>query len=552
MAARPPVDLSIEVESVNGARYRWDQNQAPGSRLGAFSFRTKIGDGFSDASGQLPRRIDQDYPDLSLFNWIKATGVDGTIAYEGRVEAMPRDLSDSHSIGVTCAGGMVTAARNTFTEVYVDRDLSQWTAPGLVRRSALYAQNRQPIGDPSVIWDDYTNQQAVATVWNGPWASGFAPISEAWYDAGPFNAIREINYAWTIQTNQTDPSNTGFSWQLFTAPDSAASASDASPNLRAAGPGGLNGFTPAHRYRYAILQASFNGPAGGTDGVDYGVSWNRVAVFGDHGVPKRAGEPNQPGGVYASDVIRDIIARFCPKLNSRGVKDTDYSIPHLVYRDQTKPFDAFTDLNKYHGWHLGVWDDKTVHFRPYNMAEYDWEVRTDGELAATFGLQGDSTADLRNGIVVTYQDVFTGKTETLRPETHPELRDTDPNNPVNEAGYLETGDLVSISVPTTEAGALQVGRLLLADSNRPKAPGTITVRNHIRDRVGNWQPAWMVRAGDRLRISSLPFDGPRLVTETVWDNEAKTMTISVEGAASGVDSLMERQLVGIAARNLSI
>ena len=81
---RPSLELFAEVETASGARYRWDANQAPGSRLQNFSFRTKIGEGFSDASGTLARRIDFDYPDLNLVDSIVVVGGDGTIAYEGQ------------------------------------------------------------------------------------------------------------------------------------------------------------------------------------------------------------------------------------------------------------------------------------------------------------------------------------------------------------------------------------------------------------------------------------------------------------------------------------
>jgi hypothetical protein len=61
-----PLDLFVEVTTPDGTRYKWNANEAPGSRPINLSFRSKIGEGFSDASLQLPRRIDLDYPDLNL------------------------------------------------------------------------------------------------------------------------------------------------------------------------------------------------------------------------------------------------------------------------------------------------------------------------------------------------------------------------------------------------------------------------------------------------------------------------------------------------------
>jgi hypothetical protein len=90
------------------------------------------------------------------------------------------------------------------------------------------------------------------------------------------------------------------------------------------------------------------------------------------------------------------------------------------------------------------------------------------------------------------------------------------------------------------AAAAQIGRIALAEFNLPKAPGTITVTGHIKDRAGHWQQGWRVRAGDTVAITDHPNDRPRLVTETTWDHDSKTLTISVEGPAHRLDAVLDR------------
>jgi hypothetical protein len=549
MALKPPLDLYIEVDTIGGGRYRWDAQQAPGSRLQSFTFATKTGDGFSEASGQLSRRIDQDYPDLQLANGIRVVGTDGSVAYEGRVQALPRDLGDAHSISVTTAGWMANASDRPGSEIYVDRNLSSWGPPTVARNSALYQQNRVPT-DPSTITGG--GAAAVSTTFGDSWVAPYTPISEAWYDAGSANNVGRVAYGWARVVGLNPSVDPNWFWAVFSSPDEVASTASSTGNLAGAGPIGLQEFIASAGARYALLQLSYVSSPAGQQGAAYSLNWQNLAVYGTHTLNLYQGAVGEPRGVFASDVIRDAIARWCPMLNANGVVQSNYVIPHLVYRDPTMPFDMFTDVNKYHLWHLGCWEDRTVHFRPYDMGDWDWEVRTDGDSPAGFSGQGDSTSDLRNGIIIQYPDVFTGNTETVRPETHPELRDTNPNNPWNRAGYLVTGPAVTISVPTTQAGALQFGRLLLDDSNRPKAPGQITVTGHVRDRVGTWQQAWKVRAGDRVAITSLPFDGPRLVTETSYDNESKTLTMTLEHGASGVEALLDRITTGLAANNLGL
>jgi pimeloyl-ACP methyl ester carboxylesterase len=114
---------------------------ARGCRTGVTARRSAKG--FSDGGGQLARRIDQDYPDLNLVDNLVLTGADGSIAYEGRVSAMPRDLSDTHSIGVTTAGWMAHAKDRMFQEIYVDRDVGQWGDMPLERKARTSASRTQ-------------------------------------------------------------------------------------------------------------------------------------------------------------------------------------------------------------------------------------------------------------------------------------------------------------------------------------------------------------------------------------------------------------------------
>jgi hypothetical protein len=144
-----PLDLYMEVTTAEGTHYRWDANQLAGSRPLNLSFRSKIGEGFSDASLQLARRIDLDYADLNLGDSVSITGADGGIVYEGYVAAMPRELADSHSIGVTLTGWMSHAKDRRFQEIYVDRDAGQWGAMPVERRALVAPQRSASATSPT-------------------------------------------------------------------------------------------------------------------------------------------------------------------------------------------------------------------------------------------------------------------------------------------------------------------------------------------------------------------------------------------------------------------
>jgi len=544
---RVPLDLFIEVVDPAGARYKWDANQPPGSRLRDFGFRTKVGEGFSDANGTLARRIDLDYPDLQLVNDVIVTGADGSVAYEGRMSAMPRELGDSHSISVTLTGWMAHAKDRKFSEIYVDRDLNAWGPMSNGRKAARLASNLTPF-DPEQTTDPTDSQAGVTTAFTGAWVSPYKPYSAAYYDAGPGLTLTQIAYSWKRESTNIDNANTSWSWFVNFAPDDKAAATEFSSDLRAAGPSSGTFSTSTPR-RYAFVDLAYTATPAGGDGTRFGIAWYNLAAYGNHSLALKTGEPGQPAGVTPSDVIRDIAGRFCPQLNTSGVQNNDYVIQHLVFKDRTFPYDAFLEVNKYSLWHLGVWDNKTLTYRPYDLTDYDWEIRTD-DPGTTFSPQGRSVDDLFNGVTVSYTDVLTGIKQTLTPDDTPELNDTNPENPWTMWG-VDHWDEIDLSAPTLGAQAVQIGRMALADRNRPKAPGTITVKGYIKDRAGNEQPVWKVRAGDTISVTNYPNNSPRLIVETSYDDESKMVTLSIDRPFALLDAYLDRVGVALTARGLT-
>lgn len=544
---RPPLELYAEVETASGARFRWDANQAPGSRLRNLSFSTKIGEGFSSAQGQLARRIDLDYPDLNLVDSVILVGGDGSTAFEGRISALPRELSDKHSIGVTLTGWMSHAKDRKFSEVYVDRDMNAWQQMSAQRRANLLPSNWN-IYDPQARADPTNNQATLSTFVMGDWVTPFKPLTEAWYDAGAGNTVGVVYYAFTTQN--FDTTNAGWAWSLNVSTDDIGSGGETSGSLRAVS-AALTGWDPASiTGRFASIQFLWSGATpSGSSNVEYSVNWTKLAVYGNAPVTRYTGEPGEPPGVRASEVISDIATRFCPELDTSGVMTSDYVIQHLAFRDRVFPYDAFLEINKYHLWSLGVWDNRTLHFRPYDLTTYDWEVRTD-DPGTTFAPQGPSVDDLFNGVVVTYSDALTGTRRALTPDTFSDLADTDPENPWNRRGIAHW-DEIELSTPTIQAQALQLGRAALADRNTPKTPGTITVQGYIRDRAGHEQPVWKVRAGDTISVTNFPNDTPRLIVETSYDDERKEVSLSIDRPFALLDAYIDRLGTALTAKGLT-
>jgi hypothetical protein len=533
----PSLDLTVEVTLADGSQARWGPGAAAGDVPQGLSFGTKRGDGFADATINLSRRVDREWVDLNLYDEITITGGDGSVAYEGRVGAIPRSLQATHQISVQAAGYMAHARDRKFRMVYVDRDTSQWQDPPLNRRVALATGGI----DAASITTSADSTGVAFSLPNQP--LGAQTVAELFYIAPPGDVtLPTVEYAGSDTTVPAGYAAPGFSESAtddFAASTSVAATLDGT--LRTAT------FTSPQRFLRTRLYSAGTAatPASGSQR-----RFTKLAVYGNHGVALQANTiGGDPHGVYASDVIRHIVGAYCPLLNADGVQDTTYPIPHLVYRDPTDPYDAFLDVNKYHLWDLAVWEDRTVHYTSTDLTDYDWEIRLD-DPGVQLTWQGDTTDSQYNGVRVTYTDVVTGRTEEVTPDDHDELRDPDVGNPATLHGtdrWLE----LPLSVPTSQDGALQLGRAALAENNLPKAPGTINVVGHVRDRAGHWQQAWKMRAGDRVLVSDFADGGVRVIGETSYSHDSRTQTISVDAAMPRVDAVLDRLSTALSAAGLS-
>jgi len=542
MQPTPPLDLAVEVTNAAGVRTRWDSgDKVAGNRPQGLSFNTKRGDGFSEASVTLARRIDQDYPDLNLFDDVAFVGADGSVAYEGRISAQPRSFNDGHSISVALAGWMSHARDQPFTGIYVDRDLGAWQPPSRSRQATLLSGNN-PVQGFTAARDSTNALPALIMQLEGAWLSPYLPVSEALYDAGANNLVTQVYYS--TQGGPGVASGPNFTLELH------GGSSDASYDIHSgdtwAGTDFASYNTAGGARRYAAITFGFNATPGGADGAQYTLGLKNLAVYGFTNISKIGTDPQ---GFAASDVIKDIAQRYCPLLNTTGVVDTTYPIPHLVFREQTDPYDAFLEVNKYHLFELGVWENKTLTFAPADRTDYDWEVRL-SDFGVTVDLQGDSVEDLANGIAVEYTDVQSSARDILLPSNVSDLADTDPDNPVNQHGLTRWTKL-TISSPTTRDAAIQIGRTALTEFNAPKSPGTINVTGHLRDRAGHWQQGWKVRAGDTIAITDHPNSSPRLVTETGWNHDSKQLTVTVDSSNKRLDAILDRVGTALTAAGLS-
>jgi hypothetical protein len=523
---KPSLGLSAEIRTPEGAGMTWDSHARAEERPRAISFSTRRGEGFGNASLTLSRRVDREYVDLGLLDELVLYGEDGSTAFEGRLASSPRSLSDTHTIAPQFVGWMAHARDRKATQIYVDRDVSAWVGMTVGRRAGY-------VGSGTNVTAPEINGAAVTTGLELGRSSTAAHTSEAWYDAGPGARIRKLYFSAAPQAAFGANVVSACSWSAFLADSHISPAATVS----ATNPSGVVAVVANGAYRYA----GFNlyRPSDKIDLVE--VRWSTVAVYGDHGLPLIGAEP---AGVAASDVIAHAITKWCPMLNPGGVKRTTTPIPHLAFKERVDPYDIMLEANKFHLWNLAVWEVRTVHYEPVDLTDYDWEVRL-SDHGVGLDLQGDSTEEaVYNGIAVSFENVATagsedGTRDSVTPDRYSELRDLSPDNPANRHGYERWAEL-ELSSPSTLQGALFIGQAKLAELNSPRSPGSITVKGHIRDRAGNWQPVWRVRAGQTVAITDHPNTRPRLIVETNYEHDSHTLTIGVDSLIPRVEAILDR------------
>jgi len=440
--------------------------------------------------------------------------------------------------------------------VYVDRDLGRWTGPSLQRQIDLAASSFSSAG-MEVTPDPTTGQPALTCNLNGPWQATTKPIIGPLYDSGGI-PLGSLYYAWKRGGGVTiNPADANWTWETFLSTDDRLTASDTSGNLRAAGPGTGTVTATAATREFAMLQFYYAaGPAGGNNDL-YQIAWTCLAVYGNHGLTKQGtADATNAQGFYAHDVIADVVARAAPMLVyttglGGSIAPVEFVIPHLSFLDPVTAEDAISLINGYHLYEWGVYDNREFFWRPPDPGRMTWEARLSE--GAQISLEGDDSANVFNGVFVTYTDP-SGRKSTVGPPNSvadvidSTLVDTSLDNPVNRANIPRKWGRLEISNPTTSAGAIQLGAVWLAEHNLPARRGQLTLTGQVWHPEKGMRPVWAVRAGDYIRIADRPNDPVRRIIETSYDHDSRRMTASLDNTVFKLESIMERMgvaLVGV-------
>lgn len=527
---------------------RWGPDEADAADVPrGLAFSTSDPGGFKDCSLALSRRIDQDFSDLRLLRPVRIHGAGRRVAWEGRLQEIPRHEGEDFSINPTAIGHIGDLDFDpSFKEIYVGRDLGEFTD--------ISAQYRLGWGLSfsyagfSVAPDSAEGRPSILLEINGHWEEQI-PIAACMLDPGTGLGIAIVDYEWAV--NDT---NVGWILEGWHADDDKPTNWASLGDLATGGASGSGTLTPSKRL-FGWQWHFATGKAGG-DGNQYRATLRRLVWFGKHGLPIQGEAPNR--GLFIADVIADIVSRCAPGLNfttgeDGSIESSSYVCPHLTFPDPIKGSDAILGANAYHQRSWGVEEGKRFFWRSTGTYRKRWKIRRSrGHGVELLGPQAEAAI---NGVVVNYTDP-SGVTRVVAPlgcttadYTTAQLEDTDPTNPVNEAGIERKWAELSLSFVTDDYGAVQVGYAWLQEKLRSASSrGSVTVCGLVEDETGTLYPAWYMRAGDSATVE----DGDRVerrIIETNYDHDSRTVTCNLDATPHKVEALMERMgvaLVGVA------
>lgn len=535
---RPPLRLTIDAQTPGGQHYRWatDERQ-PSSVPNGLSFGSTMPGGFESMSCTLPRDPTVSYSDLDRLTTLTIRDAALKIVGQYRLEGAPRVSGDQMSVSPNAVGWQAHLEDDkSVQEIYIDQDLSAWTEMIDTRRAAFLGI-AYAFGDLAVEPGGASSLKMTLT---GEWTVG--QVIEAWYDAGSVGVGQLV---WSRSSDATTGSQPSALF-VFTgnSADETGNTFDGSGDMQIAAEDSEIAATilPTANRRYVMFQWMHQANNPSTEQYMSFVFY--VHVFGRHGLTAQGSYPDW--GLYASDVISNAITRWAPALTvpPDGITSSGFSIPQLVFKEATTVADVISTANRFTLFDWAVWEyegSPAFYYHPRGARGKAWRARV---APAELSEHGSDISRLWNGVLVRYNDVD-GTSRTVGPpgsycdDTDEVLEDDDPLNPATQRG-IKRWDLLDMGGVSTLAGATEVGRRFLIESQRLDTSGQARLVGYVEDDSGVLWPAHHVRAGDTISFVDAHDTSARRIVRADYSHDDRTTSIDLDAPPDSLATLLER------------
>lgn len=545
---KPDLALDLEVETPDGFYRLPSDAKLASDRPQNMGFQTQRGDGFATGNATFNRKIFKDYQDIGLLDAWRMISRSGNVAYEGRLHSNPRGNDPAQQINCSLVGFATYLKGRPVPALIIDSREGQWGEPTLARRAQSMTDSSARYNvNVNSGWAADASRPGVVFSYDGVvTTSGLRDRNEVW-----FNSMGENIGALLYHFANRAPGGTGSQYltQAFlssVAHEIHATDFDAGEDH--------NGETNSSAFKelkattdgrvFAMLIDSRDGTSTGAQ-ITAMHCFEDPKVIGDHGLTRQGTWPEVGYGL--SDILKYVLETYFPKIKDLSlIENNPFTLLQATWHDDPKDgYEVLQQLNGLALWETNVWEGPSFEFRPADLTTYDWIIRTDDPGVQVL-YEGDTIENFANGVVVSYTD-FNGVQHRLWPEDHEELRDEREENPANRHGEPVW---ISDEVPWQcfEGEALQWGRAKLGEFNRPRRPATYRIHGgYIKDAEGNWHAGWEPRNSQTIGVMDHPYDVPRLIYATSWDQEARVLEVTVDAPPERLTAIVARHELAVAA-----
>ena len=494
----------------------------------SFTFQTQIPGGYGPASLVVPRPPDLYADDAKLFSDVVVYGEGMRIVYEGYVTGLPQQGEREIQLQLTGWSTVLDRIQN-FRQIFVDRDLSKWREPSAPRRLDLLQQGASTINGPTIGAGQSSEPTLVLPV------TGSGTLrAEAWFDAGPGLKIASLYW------KKFSGIFAGSSYSMlvgFRDSDDTISSND--QRIEPTGDTTKNdySFVATRPTRYAYLFAGLG------SGFDTGAeaTFEGMSVYGQHDLTP-AGP--RPSGVYGSQAIAYMVGATPLSVLPDSIEDSDFIIPHLSFTNDISLREAIEQINV-----LGGRERLPNDWGVYENREFFW--RTPGTYGKTWLVSSDNLSGVRSdgpdsvlrtsGVKVNYQNEggssrSVGPPDSFADYETPSLLSIDSDNPAFQIPGYHTE---SVGI-TSQAGAINIGRVILNERNRLNWRGELELQGDVMDSEGKSYPVHRVRAGDQVIVQDDSDTRPRPINSTTYNHDNLSLTASLGAVPDTLDSLLAR------------